>query len=297
MIEAEYPLVSLVVVTYNSAALLPHFLAALASITYAPYELIVVDNGSTDGTLEYLARHSPMAHVVASTENLGFGRACNQGAALARGAILIFLNPDVVVTPSWLGGLVASSTACPDALICPTTLYPDELPHPVAGLQQVAAIPGAALLVRRDVWVALGGFDPHMFLYWEDTELCWRAWLLGYRVLADLGTWVYHERGGSTGGQRWDAERTKNSLRTYLKLMRWRVVVPFALVLAAKTLVKLLLWRDLGLLAAWHWNVQHLGLTLAERRAIAARRTGDRAMLERRIVELDRRLRAQRARR
>ena len=294
MIEQPFPLVSLIVITYNSVDLLPRFLAALATTEYAPYELIIVDNNSTDGTLEYLAGQNCDMRVIASPHNEGFGRACNRGAALTQGAILVFLNPDVAVTPGWLQGLVASSQACPDALICPTTLYPGEQPQPVAGLQQVAAIPGAALLVRREVWNALGGFDPHMFLYWEDAELCWRAWLLGFRVLADRGTFVYHERGGSAGKQRWDAERTKNSLRTYLKLMRWQTVAVLALVLAVKTLVKYGRWRDPALLAAWHWNFRHLGLTLAERRAITARRTGDPVALERRIRELERRLRVER---
>ncbi|MBC8162210.1 MAG: glycosyltransferase family 2 protein [Roseiflexaceae bacterium] len=296
MIIFSQPLVSLILVSYNSANLLPDFLAAIGATTYAPYELIVVDNASTDGTLAYLAGQTQV-QVIASGANLGFGRACNIGAAAAHGDLLVFLNPDVRVTPGWLDRLVASARACPDALICPTTLYPGEQPRPVAGLRQVAAIPGAALLVWRNVWDDLGGFDQQMFMYWEDAELCWRAWLLGYRVLADLGTFVYHQRGGSAGGRRWDAERVKNSLRTYLKLMRWRAVVPFALLLAAKTLLKYGHTRDPALLAAWAWNGRMLGLTMAERRALRVRRRGDPAQLEQRVHELARRLRAERRQR
>ena len=97
MIEQPFPLVSLIVVTYNSVDLLPRFLAALATTEYAPYELIIVDNNSTDGTLEYLAGQNCDMRVIASPHNEGFGRACNRGAALTQGAILVFLNPDVAV--------------------------------------------------------------------------------------------------------------------------------------------------------------------------------------------------------
>lgn len=292
-------LVSLVVVTYNSEALLPSFFAALETTTYAPYEVIVVDNASSDGTLRYLAEAQPRARVLANAENLGFGRACNQGARAARGEIIIFLNPDVIVLPDWLSGLALHSSARPDAILCPTTLYPGEQPRPSATpVEEVAAVPGCALLVRRQAWQAIGEFDERFFLYWEDTELCWRAWLLGYWVLADLQSFVVHERGGSAGGRRWDAERVKNSLCTYLKLMRWRRVAPFALLLALKTLVKFARWRDPALLRAWSWNWRNLGHTLAQRRELTSARRGDVLALERRIAAQERHLaRERRARR
>lgn len=293
---SNQPLVSLIVVTYNSAALLPAFFAALATTDYAPYEVLVVDNASGDTTLRYLSETQPQVRVLANPTNVGFGRACNQGAQSAHGQLLVFLNPDVIVTPDWLTILVRHSHEHPDAaIICPTTLYPDQSqPAATTPVEETAAVPGCALMVRRVAWQAIGGFDEHIFLYWEDTELCWRAWLLDWRVLADLEACVYHERGGSTGGQRWDAERTRNSLYTYIKLLRWRRVVPFAVSLAAKTLVKLALRRERGLLAAWKWNFTHLGLTLAQRRALVQRRRGDITMLERRITVHSRRLRRER---
>src|SRR5262245_47850788 len=127
------PLVSLVVVTYNSAALLPGFFEALAATTYAPYEVLVVDNASRDGTPQLVAEHCPQARIVANAENLGFGPACNQGARAAHGDLLVFLNPDVIVTPSWLAILVRRAADHPDAaIICPTTLYPNEQPAPAS---------------------------------------------------------------------------------------------------------------------------------------------------------------------
>jgi N-acetylglucosaminyl-diphospho-decaprenol L-rhamnosyltransferase len=115
--------------------------------------------------------------------------------------LLVFLNPDVFVTPGWLAILVRRMAEHPDAaIICPTTLYSDQ-PTPIATavVEESAAVPGCAMLMPRADWQALGGFDEQIFLYWEDTELCWRAWLLGRRVLVDLEALVYHQRGGSGG--------------------------------------------------------------------------------------------------
>ncbi len=281
-----HPLASLIVVTYNSAELLPAFFEALAATKDISYEVIVVDNASQDGTQALVAERYPHVRLLANRENVGFGRACNQAARGACGSLLVFLNPDVIVTPDWLAILARRPTEYPDAaIICPTTLYADEPPRVWAvPVEETAAVPGCALATPRTAWEALGGFDERIFLYWEDTELCWRAWLLGWQVLADLEAYVYHERGGSTSGRRWDAELTKNGLYTYLKLMRWRRIIPFAVLLAAKTLIKLVRWRQPELLAAWSWNIRHLGFTLAQRRELAHRRRGSTADLERRIA-------------
>ncbi len=287
------PLVSLIVVTYNSAAELPSFFAALASTTYPHYEVIVVDNASTDATAADLAAYPATASV--SPTNLGFGRGCNRGAAIAQGEYLVFLNPDVQVTPAWLDVLIGHSQQHPDAILCPSTLYPDQAPPPSdPALEVVAAVPGCALFIPRTIWEDVGPFDANIFLYWEDTELCWRASLLGYRIMADLGAIVYHQRGASTGFRRWDDELIKNSLYTYLKLMRWRQVLPFGLTLALKTLLKLAIYRQPGLGRAWWWNIRQLPQTLRARRLIAQRRRTAPAVIERLIADHARRMRRER---
>jgi GT2 family glycosyltransferase len=298
--QSTTPLISLIVVTYNSAPLLPDFFAALATTKYAPYEVLIVDNASQDDTPQLVAAEYPAAQLLTNRENLGFGRACNQGARAAHGELLVFLNPDVFVTPDWLAILVRRVTEYPNAaIICPTTLYPGQS-APVATrlVEDSAAVPGCAMLMPRAAWQELGGFDERIFLYWEDTELCWRAWLLGRSVLVDLQALVYHERGGSGGGgQRWDAEQIKNGLYTYLKLMRWRRAIPFAVLQAVKTLAKLVLHCQPELLAAWQWNWRNLGQTLAVRRELLRARRGDSAALERRIAAHTRRQHAERAER
>lgn len=296
----DMPLVSLILVTYNSAALLPAFFAALATTTYGRYEIIVVDNASYDDTLRYIAERQPQAQTVANATNLGFGRACNQAAGLAKGDLLVFLNPDVTVTPDWLTLLVTHSGSHPEVgILCPTTLYPGQQCRPMREpLRETVTVPGCAMMVPRTTWQALGGFDEHIFLYWEDTELCWRAWLLGWKVAADMQACVYHRRGGSGGTNTWDAERMKNSLYTYLKLMRWRRVLPFAALLAGKTVVKLARHPRRDLLAAWAWNATHLAETLRARRRLARATRLPRAQLEQMIARYQReQARERRARR
>jgi len=306
----EQPLISLIVVTYNSATLLPDFFAALETTRDAAYEVLVIDNCSSDGTPQLVAERYPQARLLANAENVGFGRACNQGARVVRGELLVFLNPDVIVTPGWLAIPARHMREYPDAgIICPTTLDIGEkrsgtgsdrysqspIPNPQSpAVAATATVPGCAMMVRRATWEQLGGFDERFFLYWEDTELCWRAWLLGWRVLEDLAACVYHERGGSAGERRWDAERTKNALRSYLKLMRWRHTLPFMALLLAKTVVKIAIRREPGLLAAWSWNWRHLGETLAWRRELARARRGDIAELERMTAIHERRGRRER---
>jgi GT2 family glycosyltransferase len=280
------PFISLIIVTYNSAVLLPACLAAIDATAYPSYEVVIVDNASSDGTPGLVAERYPRLRLLANSVNLGFGRACNQGARAANGELLVFLNPDVIVTPDWLSILARHMAEWPDAgIICPQTLYPDQSsPSAAVAVADTAAVPGCAMLVRRAAWQQLRGFDERYFLYWEDIDLCWRAWLLGWRVLEDFEAYVYHERGASAGGQRWDAELTKNSLRTHLKTMRWRRVAPFAVLLALKTMAKTLLRGQGELFGAWSWNWRRLGETLALRRELARARRGSPADLERLIA-------------
>jgi N-acetylglucosaminyl-diphospho-decaprenol L-rhamnosyltransferase len=300
---SDLPLVSLIVITYNSRHLLADFFATLARTDYPRYELIAVDNASTDGSAEALGGRAGV-RVIANTANLGFGRACNQGARLARGELLVFLNPDLAFTPGWLAILVGAMEAFADAgIICPETPYPQGAAGEHAGAErapagnqgpldtgasepgttyrpvEVAAVPGAAMMVRRAAWQALGGFDERIFLYWEDTDLCWRAWLAGWRVLRIPEAVVFHQRGGSGGGRGWDAEAARSGLYVHLKLMRWRRALPFAARLAAATLAKAALGRP-GMWGAWFWNGRHLGETLAQRRAAHSSQHIDPARLE-----------------
>ncbi len=290
--------ISLIVVNYNGAELLPRCIESALATVPAGAEVIVVDNASTDRSRQVLERYAGHIKAVLLPRNIGFGSACNLGVAAARGDTLIFLNPDVEFPAGWLEPLLdviwgdpRIGFACPDMLV-PGTPLPQPVGEPI---EDRAMLPGCGLTARRDTWYAIGGFDGHFFLYWEDTELCWRAWLLGFRVVLARHSYVFHERSVTTAASgRWDGERIKNSLYTYLKLMRWRQVMPFALLLAVKTLIKMVRQRDPALLAAWRWNGDNLRGTLKRRRELRRRQSGDIVGLERLLALQERQFEAER---
>jgi GT2 family glycosyltransferase len=279
---------SLIIVNYNGAELLPGCIESALATTPPGCELIVVDNASTDRSRALLAGYGARVRLVPSPRNLGFGRACNLGAAAARGDLLIFLNPDVTLLPGWLEPLAEAARDERYGLLCPRLLAPGSPLPPPGGpeLLELAMLPGCGLSARRSAWLALGGFDESFFMYWEDAELCWRAWLLGWRVALVERSVVYHQRSATTRSYgRWDAERAQNSLYTYLKLMRWPTALGYALRLLLVCCLKALRWPQLapGLLRAWLWNAAHLRRTLHARRALAARRASGYTELEHRI--------------
>jgi N-acetylglucosaminyl-diphospho-decaprenol L-rhamnosyltransferase len=279
------PLVSLILVTYNDAQLLPAYFEHLRATTYRSYELIVVDNASADGTLAYLNDNEPDVKTISNEVGVGFGRAANQGAAIAAGDLLVFMNADVFVTPDWLDRLVAHMARHADAgILSPTVLPPALAERPVgSGTVETAAVPGCSMMVRRSAWSELAGFDPTYYLYWEDTDLCWRAWLRGWRVLEALDAKVVHLEGGSGGGKRWAEEEMRNAIYTHLKNLRWRKAAPALAGLALETIVAMTVQRRPAVGRAWIWNARHLGSTLATRRRAQADSIGDRGALERLI--------------
>jgi len=292
------PLVSLVLVTYNSEAPLPALLDSLEATTYEPYELIVVDNGSSDATVSLIERRRPDATLLTNAPSRGYGAGCNQGAARARGDFLVFLNPDIVVPPGWLEALVGCFQGDRRiGIVSPEVLPPGWRPRDTdVRSVEVATVPGCAMMVSRTAWDDLGGFDETIFLYWEDTDLCWRAWLSGWQVLETLGTHVFHDEGHGGGGSRSLAgEEMKNALYVTLKLRRGRHVPLVVLGRAVSTVAKAVLWRRADVFAAWRWNVAHLRTTLERRRRCLDGTSDDRvAALERRIAGHTRRRRRER---
>lgn len=261
------PRVSLILVTYNSAALLAEFANSLSSDTsMPPYELIAVDNASHDTPWQQL----PAATWIVLPTNIGYGSACNRGAAQANGEYILFLNPDIAIRAGWLIQLIAHLEAHPEvACIAPETLYPGEQRTLQPGIADRPTLPGAALMMRKRDWVTLGGFDEAIFLYWEDTDLCWRAQKSGRRTVVACDTAITHIRGASGGGSaRWIHHYIRNGIYAYLKTQPWPAVGWFLLrqIIAWP-------WRAVRrqpqhlVLAVW-WNIARLPQTLALRRML-----------------------------
>ncbi len=279
--------VSVIAINYNGGLVIGRFVDSIWAADTAPLEVIVVDNASSDGSLEVLRGRSDIT-LVESGENLGFGRGCNLGAQHARADMLLFCNPDVQLYPDTLACLVRDLRAAPEAAIVVPAL--DEPMHPAhvrePRVEEVAAMAGAIMLVDRAHFDAVGGFDPSIFLYSEDTDLCYRTWLAGRRVLKDWDAVAAHDVHGSGGGHRWSGEQIRNGLYVHLKLRAWRPTLRYSGRMAIKTVVRGLRYRDASVLVAWWANVRAIRATLANRRAILGASTpADRERLERLAAE------------
>lgn len=274
--------VSVVAVNYDGDAVLERFVDSVWASDAPPLELLVVDNGSSDGSLARLRARDDVELLV-SPENRGFGGGCAVGAARARGDLLLFANPDVAFAPTMLGALAGNLVAHPDVAVSfPKMIEPGGAHVPEPKLEDVATMAGAVMLVEREHFERLGGFDPRMFLYYEETDFCWRTRLAGRRVTQDWQAVALHEAHGAGGGARWAGEQIRNGLLAHLKLRAWPAVARFAARMVVKTVVRGVRASDADVLAAWRDNVRRLRSVLAERRHLRGAATPEaRAELER----------------
>jgi GT2 family glycosyltransferase len=273
------PLVSLIAVNHEGAGILERFLAGVARSDYQPRELLIVDN---DGSAAPFAGREGV-QVIRSPENLGFGRGCNLGARHARGELLLFLNPDVELEADTVSVLVRDLRATEGAAVAfATSLEPGsahERRHPV---EDVASMSGAVVLVEREHFERLGGFDPAIFLYHEDTDLSYRTILAGRRALKVWDAVAWHDVGGAGGGDRWSAEQIRNGVYVHLKTRAWPAALRYLGRMAVKTAVRGVRLRDPAVLGAWTDNARRLPATLAQRRRLRGAATReDRRRLER----------------
>ena len=217
--------ISVIILNYNGRRWLDGCLGAVAAQAGAPgFETLVVDNGSQDGSVEAVRDAFPHVRLIALGRNAGFAGGNNAGAREARGEWLAFLNNDTVADPSWLASLWHAAATHPGfALFTSRIVFlgdPSRVDSagdgylraggafkhghgaPAAGFaesREVFAACGAAFLIRRDVFEALGGFDERFFMVYEDVDLSYRARLRGFRVWYAADAVVRHAGSGSIG--------------------------------------------------------------------------------------------------
>lgn len=211
------PVATVVVVTWQGAHLLPACLESLRRQT-VPHSVVVVDNGSTDGTAELLAARFPEVVVVQTGANLGFAGGAQAGLEAARTPYVALLNNDAVAEPGWLAALVAALDAHPRAAAVTSRMVLQGTEPPLlnntgvvlldtdygadrdlrAGAEArtepdtVFGFSGGAALLRRDAVLAVDGFPRRFFLYYEDTDLSWRLRLAGWDIRYEPRAVVHH---------------------------------------------------------------------------------------------------------
>jgi hypothetical protein len=227
---------SIVIVSWNVKDILSDCLNSIVRHPVAfPYEIIVVDNASTDGTVGDIKKNYPMAHIIENSENQGFAKANNQGASLAEGEYLFFLNPDTILLDAAVNNLVDFMDRNPDiAMSGPRILNEDKTVQTSVrnfpsfrgafyrytilkymGLfkshfekwhnrgfdynkqADIEQLIGAAMLIRKNMFEQTGRFDERFFMYYEEVDLCRRLKDAGLRVVYYPGARLIHLGGKS----------------------------------------------------------------------------------------------------
>lgn len=241
--------VSVVIPTFNGVGRLLACLRSVQQQTAPPLEIWVMDNGSSDGTAEQVARQFPSVRIIRHATNLGFVGACNRGWQEAHGSQVLFLNDDTTLDPHCLERVQEALDHDPAAGVCCSKILlqgrePATLDHVSsymtktgflwhAGLYEVDrgqfdhltylfSPKGVCFLVRRDLLEMIGGFDPRYFAYFEETDFAWRVWLAGSRIRFVPTSVVYHHSAATSG--KLDAalinfHAFKNRIRSLLKNM------------------------------------------------------------------------------
>ena len=251
--------------TYDSAGAVAATVPAIVGELREGDELIVCDNGSSDGTVDAIRELAPRATVIEAGANIGFAAGCNRAAAEASGDLLLLLNPDNVVAPgfrdaielpliegrgwaAWQGLVTDSGAASINSMgneihftgIAwaggagePRATAPDSP-------REVTFPSGAALAITRSAWEELGGFSEGYFLYHEDTDLGLRLWLAGHRVGIEPRAVCEHDYEFGKGAQKWrylERNRWATIIRTYPA----RLLVPLLPALLATELALLVI--------------------------------------------------------
>jgi len=218
-------LVSIVVLNYNGRDVLLKCLRSLYESDYTRFEVIVVDNGSTDGSVEAVRRDFPEAILIENRRNLGYGAGNNVGIKASRGEYIVLMNNDVFVVRDWLKALLEACVKHKSAgFFQPKILLESDkrvinsagnMIH-VAGFGlcrgigefdrgqydeeiEIGFVSGACVLFRREVLGDVGFLDPVFFAFNEDTDWGWRALLYCWRSLYVPSAFVYHQLGYSWG--------------------------------------------------------------------------------------------------
>ncbi len=222
-------MLSIVIVSRNTSSLLADCLRSIpAGAEAQSHEIIVVDNASSDGSAEMVAREYPRVQLIRNSVNVGYARANNQGIRLSQGRYLLLLNSDTIVPAGALSALGQFMDDHPDAAACgPRLARTDGLTQPFAfgndptlayllargwnrlifrrslhdwethNVQPVDWVSGAALIARHDAIDQVGGFDERFFMYFEDNDLCLRLRRAGWQVIYNPAVTITHLGGAS----------------------------------------------------------------------------------------------------
>ena len=304
-------LVTIVIVNWNGLKWLPDCFSSIYRQNYGSFEIVFVDNASIDESVSWVKKHYPKTKIAINKENLGFADANNVGYRLAKGDYVLFLNNDTRVTKTFLTELVKVLESDPTiggaqskillmdkpdtydsvgAFLTPTGF----LYHFGFGKKDQSkydreidlyTAKGACMIFKRKVLdtVAIDTniFDPDYFAYFEESDMCHRVWLAGYRIVYAYKSVIFHKMGATSSSMNnafIQYHSFKNRIRTYLKNYGtiWLLVYfPLHLFLCQGFVLLSLLqrkWRlSMAIERSFIWNILHVSKTISFRRYIQNR--------------------------
>jgi GT2 family glycosyltransferase len=300
------PTVSAVVVSFSNPSATRQSIRSLMEQAERPLEILVLDNHPEALTAAAMADWPEASHVrlVHSGENIGYAAACNRAASEARGDWLFFLNPDAQADPQCLTALLAAADARA-GVVGAQVLMPDgrtnagDNPMHLTGIawagrfgeprehgppRRVGAVSGAAMLTRASAYRELGGLCERFFMYYDDTDLCWRLRLAGWEVVFCPDAIVWHDYEFERGGRKWfllERNRLWSVFSNYSLLSLW-LLSP--LLIGTEVVVAGFAIRQgwtLDLVRAWGSICSGLPALLRWRRGVqSGRRVPDRQIVE-----------------
>jgi GT2 family glycosyltransferase len=238
---SQIPLVSVILVNYNGQRDLEACVASVLSQSrdVPDLEVVVIDNNSSDRSLELLRDADPRVMVYPQSDNLGFAEGNNAGVRKARGEWVAFLNVDARAQRGWLEALLEAAQRFPDAGAYSSSIlqfagaghdfisgsinfegYGFQSPEPLANGAQLLFPSGAGFMMRRSLWEECGGMDPSFFLFFEDIDLGWRLNLWDRPTIHVAGAKVRHRTHGAVDGlgkHRRMRYYVRNALRMIIK--------------------------------------------------------------------------------
>jgi GT2 family glycosyltransferase len=269
---------SIIIVNWNTRQMLADCLNSIeATVDDLSFEVIVVDNGSTDGSQAMLAEKYPHVRLIANHENVGFARANNQAVAVSQGRYVLLLNSDALLLSRAVQAMInlaeaqrqagligahlrnvdssfqASHTPFPDLwqeflilsglgrMFC-DPWYPSRGPEEDKGPQVVDYVEGACMLIRREAFEAVGGLDESYFMYAEEVDLCYAMREAGWQVWYQPTAKVTHLGGGSSqnGRPQREGDLYRSRVRFFRKYYGHRAAQLLKLQIYGLTMIKMI---------------------------------------------------------
>ncbi len=212
------PLVSILIVTYNSEEYLEACLKSIFLNNYPNFEVLLVDNNSTDKSKtiinKYKRKYSQKVFVRFENKNLGYAKANNLAAKMAQGEYLFILNPDTIVEKDFLSPLVKETQKENIVAVQPIVYLFDKETINLTGKvthylafdwlenfktkhtpkkQQIYSLSGSGILLDKEIFFEVGGFDENYFMYYEDSDLSWKINLIGKKIIFNPNSKLYHD--------------------------------------------------------------------------------------------------------